>query len=357
MRRASGERSSRSSKRISAVTPLRPCRRTRTSAPSARSSASSASARAPPAPRRGSGRPCVAALLAPAAAAAAALGLAHRPALGGRALGERAARRPGRATWRIARPWPSLSSPDSSSVEHLVGEVEQTDQVRDRGAAAADPARQLLLGDAEVLDQRRAGARLVDRVEVLADHVLDQRRLQALVLGRVADHRRDRLEAGLLGGAPAALAGDQLVAAVVERADDQRLEDARRRDRVRQRVERVRVEAVRGWSGLGSIMLDRQLAQLGPAGVASRAGSPPGRGPSPRLRSAIARPPRSAERAVGPASRRELGAWSARPGCRSSAPRRRGRCAGSPSRRPAPGSARAARARRPGRGGCARRAW
>ena len=67
-------------------------------------------------------------------------------------------------------------------LQRLVGQLEQADQIGDRGAAAADPSGQLLFGQAELLDQRRAGACLLDRVEVLADHVLDQRRLQPLGL-------------------------------------------------------------------------------------------------------------------------------------------------------------------------------
>ena len=127
-------------------------------------------------------------------------------------------------------------------LQRLVGQLEQADQVGDGGAAAADPARQLLFGQAELLDQGGAGARLLDRVEVLADHVLDQRRLQALGFGLVADDRRHLLQPGLLGGAPAALAGDQLVAAVGEGADEQRLDDAAGLDRGGQGGQRLRVE-------------------------------------------------------------------------------------------------------------------
>src|SRR3954469_16161577 len=49
-------------------------------------------------------------------------------------------------------------------LERLVGELEQADQVGDGGAAAPDPFRQLLFRQAEVLDQRRAGACLLDRI-------------------------------------------------------------------------------------------------------------------------------------------------------------------------------------------------
>ena len=59
----------------------------------------------------------------------------------------------------------------------------------------------------------RAGARLLDRVEVLAGHVLDQRELERLARRRAARTSAGIvLEAGELRGAPAALAGDQLVA-------------------------------------------------------------------------------------------------------------------------------------------------
>ena len=91
---------------------------------------------------------------------------------------------------RSARPCPSLSSPRLDQLERLVGKVEQADQVGDADAAAADAAAELLLGEAEVVDQRRAGARLLDRVEVLARHVLDQRELEPLRVGLVAHDRR-----------------------------------------------------------------------------------------------------------------------------------------------------------------------
>ena len=153
-------------------------------------------------------------------------------------------------------------------LERLVGQVEQPDQVGDGGAAAADAPRQLLLGEAEVLDQGGAGARLLDRVEVLADHVLDQRHLQPLGQLGVADDRRHLLQAGLLRGAPAALAGDQLVAAVGQGADEQRLDDAAALDRGGEAGQRLGVEAGARLVRVRLDQLDRQLAQL--AGVAGR---------------------------------------------------------------------------------------
>ena len=147
-------------------------------------------------------------------------------------------------------------------LERLVGEVEQADQVGDGGAAAADAAGELLFGEAEVLDQGGAGASLLDRVEVLADHVLDQRHLQPLGLLGVADHRRHLLQAGLLRGAPAALAGDQLVAAVVQGADEERLDDAAALDRGGKAGQRVRVELGARLVRVRLDQPDRQLAQI-----------------------------------------------------------------------------------------------
>ena len=104
-----------------------------------------------------------------------------------------------RASWSSAsssaRPWPSLSAPLLDQLEHLVGQVEQAQQVADRDPAAPDTAADLLARQAELLHQRRAGARLLDRVEVLARHVLDQRQPRA--------PRRRRARARARGSSPA----------------------------------------------------------------------------------------------------------------------------------------------------------
>jgi DNA polymerase-1 len=82
-----------------------------------------------------------------------------------------------------------------------------------------------LLGEPEVIHEGGAGPGLLHGVEVLADHVLDQRGLHALVLRRCPDDGGDPVDARLLRRAPAPFAGDQLVAAVIQRTDDQRLEE------------------------------------------------------------------------------------------------------------------------------------
>ena len=82
----------------------------------------------------------------------------------------------------------------------------------------------------------------------------------------VADDRRHLLQPRLLGGAPAALAGDQLVAAVGEGADQQRLDDAAGLDRGGEAGERLGVEVGARLVRVRLDQLDRQLAQL--AGLA-----------------------------------------------------------------------------------------
>ena len=165
----------------------------------------------------------------------------------------RASRR--RAAWSSAsssaRPWPSRQVAGLEQRERLVGQVEQAQEVRDGDAAAADAQADVLAGEPELLDEGRAGARLLDRVEVLAGHVLDEGELERRRVVALAHERGDALQPGEPRGAPAALAGDELVRPAGERADEDGLEDAVRRDRVGERLERRLVEA-RGAAGSGS---------------------------------------------------------------------------------------------------------
>src|SRR5581483_5109832 len=91
-------------------------------------------------------------------------------------------------------------------LERLVGKIEQADQVRDRDPAASDAQADLLAREPQLLDERRAGARLLDRVEVLPHHVLHQRHLERRGIVVMAHDRGYALEFGELRGAPAALA-------------------------------------------------------------------------------------------------------------------------------------------------------
>src|SRR4051812_41273195 len=62
--------------------------------------------------------------------------------------------------------------------EGVVRQIKQSEEVRHRDARATDPPTDLLARETELLDESGARAGLLDRVEVLPGHVLDQRELQ-----------------------------------------------------------------------------------------------------------------------------------------------------------------------------------
>jgi hypothetical protein len=84
--------------------------------------------------------------------------------------------------------------------------------------------------------------RLFEGRQVLALEVLDDRDLERGVVVDLFDQRLDRREARLLRGAPAAFAGDQLVAVLAERSDEDRLQNAVLADRIRELMEGSLVE-------------------------------------------------------------------------------------------------------------------
>ena len=81
-------------------------------------------------------------------------------------------------------------------------ELQEPQGVRDRGAALADPGRDVVVGEREVLDELLVGRRLLERVELLALDVLDDRLLRASTRRR----RRGRSpgSSGARPGAPRA---------------------------------------------------------------------------------------------------------------------------------------------------------
>ena len=132
-------------------------------------------------------------------------------------------------------------------------QLEQPQGVGDGRPALADPVGDLLVGEAEVLDQLLVGRRLLERVEVLAVEVLDQRLLERVGVVDRPDDRRDGLEPGPLR--PPATAARRRSART-----------GRRRGRTSTgcRTPSSRIDAVsdasassskwpRGWCGLGSI--------------------------------------------------------------------------------------------------------
>ena len=160
-----------------------------------------------------------------ARAAGAVLGLADRPAAVAGAEGE------------LPPPRVVLAEQNGAAValaqragldqlERVLRQLEQPHQVRDRRAAPADPAAHLAARQAEVVNEHGAGARLLDRVQVLPGHVLRQGQVEALPVVRLPDKRRDRLELRDPGGPEPALPRHELVLPTGERPEDDRLKDA-----------------------------------------------------------------------------------------------------------------------------------
>src|SRR5690242_13275543 len=104
-----------------------------------------------------------------------------------------------------------------------------------------DDFRNTVLGVTVPLDELPIAFRFLERVQILALDILDQRQLGGRGFVELANDRGDRVQLRLLGRTPAPLAGDDHVILAV-RPEQDRLEDAALADRLRQLVERGFVE-------------------------------------------------------------------------------------------------------------------
>lgn len=111
-------------------------------------------------------------------------------------------------------------------LDDRIGKRKQALQVGDMAAALVHHARDLGLRQAFAFRQTIVGARLFDGIEVFALEVLDQRERHDVTLAQLTDQRRYFMQLRFLSGAPTTLTRHDLVAAIVERAHDDRLNDA-----------------------------------------------------------------------------------------------------------------------------------
>ena len=122
------------------------------------------------------------------------------------------------------------------------------------------------MGQIELVDQTIERIRFFERIQVFALNVLDQRHGDGGIVFDVADYRRYFLEACQLCGAPAAFAGNDLVAhgaAVrgLHRSCNDRLDDALCFDRPRQILQAV-LTHIHAWLILATLqLLDGYLFQ------------------------------------------------------------------------------------------------
>jgi hypothetical protein len=91
-------------------------------------------------------------------------------------------------------------------------ELQKAQRVGDCGAVFSGALGDVLLGEVEFVGETLKGARLFDRIQVLALQVFDERHLERDFLGDLANDDGNARERRPLGGAPAAFTGDQLVA-------------------------------------------------------------------------------------------------------------------------------------------------
>ena len=192
-----------------------------------------------------------------------------------------------------ARPWPSLRSPAASSSSASSGRSSR--RSRFETATRERPTRRPIssrVSPSSSTSSAQARASSTG-VEVLAGHVLDQRELERGGVVVRAHERGNRLEPGEPRGAPAALAGDQLVGAARQRPDEHRLEDAAfARASRRARAAPPRRSAAAAGAGSASISStgsSRSSASRSPSrsGADDRIAASPR--PMPRVRSATRR--------------------------------------------------------------------
>jgi hypothetical protein len=146
---------------------------------------------------------------------------------------------------------------------HLGRELEQADRVRDVRARHAQPLRERLLLETELLEQLAEGSAELDRVQVLAVDVLDQGLAERFRVVALPDHGGHGRQTGELGRPQAPLPRDQLEA-VPGLAHDDRLQDAHLADRHRECLERVVLERGPWLPRVRGDRLDRDLEQTEP---------------------------------------------------------------------------------------------
>ena len=115
---------------------------------------------------------------------------------------------------------------------------------------------------AEFVEQLRVRGALLEGIELLAMEVLQQRVAQECVVVRVANDRRDRREAGLLGGPQATLTHNEFVAGTGG-ANDHRLQEADFAQGVCEFGKRGLVKYLTGLLGVGRDVVDGQLGKPG----------------------------------------------------------------------------------------------
>ena len=141
-------------------------------------------------------------------------------------------------------------------------------------AALADRFGEARLAAPELAHQAAIGFGFLERREIGALQILDQRDLDHLGIAEAADEDRDLVQPDALRRAPAPLAGDQLVLGGLpahrrpHRAHQQRLHDPLAADRLRQPLQLLLGEMAARLERRGTDRLDRHRADAARADAA-----------------------------------------------------------------------------------------
>ena len=159
---------------------------------------------------------------------------------------------------------PRMTHFDQAHVDHildLLHQLEQSKQVGNGRAGPSDRVGGFLVGHLEVIDQAAQRRGLLQRIEVFALDIFDQRHCNGDFIRHVTHDRRDGLDTGDLRGTPASFAGDQFVTIVPGRAHHYRLHHTLRPDRICQLIQLVLVENRSRLKAARSDHLERKITQ------------------------------------------------------------------------------------------------
>jgi hypothetical protein len=148
-------------------------------------------------------------------------------------------------------------------------QVEESKRVGHGRASTADPIGDIVLAEAELVDQLPVCLGRLEGIEIFALQVLDKGELELVAVGELPDDGRDAFEAGRMGGPEPALAGDELVAVNGFR-DQDRLQDTVLGDARRERGQTVLIEAFAGLMRVRADARDRDLDGTALPGAALR---------------------------------------------------------------------------------------
>ena len=154
-------------------------------------------------------------------------------------------------------------------LQRVLGQVHQAQAVGHGAAAFAQLCGRLLLRQAAAVHQLADARGLLHRVQVLALQVFDQCQLHRLLVGHLAHHHGHLRKARQPGGAPAALARDDGIAAGGPGPHRDGLQKAVLGDAGGQLGQGL---VVKGFAGLAGVRLDLAQRQLLHAAAVQRGG-------------------------------------------------------------------------------------